>query len=189
MFHETRKYTAGIILTAGVTGLFISLLVLGSSFVSASYRASGLKGPNVYEVVYSPRSLNISTDMPDNVFVTCGVSDYYPVDTIRLHYSVDFWKTSVFLNASYLFSNITGNYYQFTLPMRDVPTTYLFYIWANNSAGYFSYNNNGGHYYSILLFIEEEQDPGNPPDPNLLRVVQQIYIGIDNATTTRNPKP
>ncbi len=189
LFHETRKYTSGIILTAGVTGLFISLLVLGSSFVSASYRTSGLKGPTIFDVQYAPRVMNISLDMPENISITCGVSDYYSIDVIRLYYSVDFWKTSTYLDGTYLQTNLSGHYYGFVLGTRYVPTTYLFYVWANNSAGYFSFNNNGGSYHSVRLVHQNISDPIDDQDPALLKPVQQVFIGQDNATTTRDPRP
>src|SRR5512137_2128694 len=95
LFHETRKYTAGIILTAGVTALFIAMLVVGSSFLSASYRAMGLKGPRIFDINYPASNIDITLEMPRNINITCGVSDYYAVESVRLFYSVDFMKTSI----------------------------------------------------------------------------------------------
>ena len=189
LFHETRKYTAGIILTAGITALFVSMLVIGSSFLSSSYRATGTNGPNIFDISYTPTELNVSLEMPDQAEITCGVSDYYDIGEVYLHYTLDFWKTSVKLNGTIISSNLTGTYFHFSFPLEKVPKTYLFFFWANNSAGYFSFEDNNGNYYNLRVNEGEDEVPTDPDDPLLLKVFQKIIIGIDNSTITRNPRP
>nr|MDO8110446.1 hypothetical protein [Candidatus Sigynarchaeota archaeon] len=186
LVHETRKYTAGIILTAGVTALFISMLIVGSSFLSASFRATGAKGPRIFDIKYSSPTINITLEMPRSMNITCGVSDFYPVDQVRLYYSTNFMITSIPLNGTRFETNLSGQYYRFTIEFGEFPEpkTYLFFMWANNSAGYFTYDDNNRYFYSVRLQTPTEQ---NPIDSAAL--IQRLEIGIDNATTTRNPRP
>jgi hypothetical protein len=186
---ETRKYTSGIILNAGVTALVIAMLVVASSFLSASYRANGQQGPRIFSIMATASTLDLSLDMPRTVNVTCGISDYYPVEKVLLYYSTDFWKSRVSVAGTVLSSNLTGTYYQFTIPLLQVPETYLYFLWANNSVGYFSYADNQHYYYSILVQNENASVPFNAQDPKLLHVIQSMQIGYGNGTTTRNPAP
>ncbi|HME56603.1 MAG TPA: hypothetical protein VKM55_30665 [Candidatus Lokiarchaeia archaeon] len=191
LFFETRKYTAGIILTAGITALFISMLVVGSSFLSAAYRATGTKGPRIFDIKCPASSINITLEMPRSMNITCGVSDYYQIETVHLYVSTDFMKSSIPLNGTRFDTNLSGQYYRFTIDFGQFPQpiTYLFFFWANNSAGYFSYENNNGNFYSIRLMTIGEINPINPQDPAMLKVIQRVQIGIDNLTTTRNHRP
>lgn len=187
-FFENRKYTSGIILTAGVTALFVSMLVIGSSFISASYRATGENGPSIFGVSYDASTINVTQAMPAFVNVTCGIADYFALDSVRVHYSTDFWKSSKHVNGTLLHANLTGRYFRFSLPMDYSKKTHLFFVWANNSAGYFGFNDNNGNYYSIRM-IDDEEDPVVNPTVPPMKLVQRLEIGYDNQTTTRNPRP
>ncbi|MHA1791386.1 MAG: hypothetical protein ACTSVI_02000 [Promethearchaeota archaeon] len=186
--YETRKYTSGIILTSGVTALFVSLLVIGASFLSASYRATGKKGPNIFDVVYDNSIVNLNETSHQLVNVTCGVSDFYKLDTIRLYYSINFWNDPPeFVDGVYLNSTLKGNFYSFSFNASGKPKTYLFFIWANNTAGYFNYNDNDGNYYSKKLVYYSDDASSIPSDPT--RVFQQVIIGHYNTTKTREARP
>ncbi|MEX2684772.1 MAG: hypothetical protein Q6373_024580 [Candidatus Sigynarchaeota archaeon] len=194
LLYETRKYTPGIILTAGVTALFVAMLVVGSSFLSASYRAMGIKGPRIFDIKYPTESISIALEMPRAVNITCGVSDFYAVESVRLYYSIDFMKTSVPIEGKLFATNLSGQFYRFTIDYVlaesgiPEPLTYLFFIWANNSAGYFTHEDNGQSFFSIRL--QEASGQGiNYQDPSLLQAIQRVQIGIYNQTTTRDPRP
>ncbi len=191
LFHETRKYTAGIILTAGVTALFIAMLVVGSSFMSASYRAMGLKGPRIFDIKYPTAGIDITLEMPRNINITCGVSDYYTVEGVRLYYSIDFMKTSIPLDGVMFVTNLSGQFYRFTINLGETPEpkTYLFFIWANNSAGYFTHEDNGRSFFSVRVQEPASGSGVNFQDPALLQAIQRVQIGIYNTTTTRDPRP
>jgi len=187
LLHETRKYTSGIILTAGVTALFIAMLVVGSSFLSASYRAMGIKGPRVFDINYPSSAIEISPVMPQNVTITCGVSDFYAIEKVRLHYSINFMNTAILLDGVLFESNISGQFYKFTIDITPEPRTYLFFIWANNSAGYFTHEDNGQSFYAIRI-VEAGTGTGiTPQDPGL--PIQWVRVGLYNTTTTRDPRP
>ncbi|MFX0099209.1 MAG: hypothetical protein ACFFCS_06470 [Candidatus Hodarchaeota archaeon] len=197
-FFETRKYTAGIILTAGVLALFISMLILGSSFISAYYRANGEKGPNIFQVEYDHASIIIDGNMPERVNITCGISDYYPIDAVELHYSLNFWQVpkdgeveKVIINGIHFQTTLAGNYYLFQINLSQImiqnnntPTTIMFFIWANNTAGFFNYDDNKGNYFTVRAHYEDEEVPFNPAN-----LFQEIKFGRDNRTVTRNPRP
>ncbi|MHA1683710.1 MAG: hypothetical protein ACTSUE_22420 [Promethearchaeota archaeon] len=184
---ETRKYTAGIILTAGVTALFISMLIIGSSFQSALFRATGQKGPNINNILYDNSIVDLNETRPNYLNVTCQISDFYSIERVRLYYTMDFWESSEVLDGTYLLTNLSGNIYTFSIKLRNTTTTYLFFIWANNSAGYFNYNDNNGGFYHKRLQFDDGVDPTPPADPT--SAFQKIMVGYYNWTVTRDPRP
>ncbi|MHA1697631.1 MAG: Ig-like domain-containing protein [Promethearchaeota archaeon] len=189
LFFESRKYTSGIILTGGVTSLFVALLIVGSSFISAYYRATGQNGPRIFDIYYGSSRIDLNDDKPSSVNVTCAVTDYFQVTDIKLYYTCDFWYTKQIIDGKYQFSNLTGNYYEFSINISsiDKPTTILFFIWAKNTGGFFGFNDNGGLNYLIRIDYPEPTSESNGTGNTDL--FQYIMIDEDNKTLTRNPRP